>query len=30
MNRTDASWAVGRVTIGTAVRLMAPLRVYGA
>jgi 1-acyl-sn-glycerol-3-phosphate acyltransferase len=29
MNRTDATWAVGRVTIGTAVRLMAPLRVYG-
>ena len=29
MNRTDATWAVGRVTIGTAVRLMAPIRVYG-
>jgi 1-acyl-sn-glycerol-3-phosphate acyltransferase len=30
MNRTDAVWAVGRVTIGTAVKLIAPLRVYGA
>ncbi len=30
MNRTDAVWAVGRVTIGTVVRLIAPLRVYGA
>jgi 1-acyl-sn-glycerol-3-phosphate acyltransferase len=30
MNRTDAIWAVGRVTIGTAVKLVAPLRVYGA
>ena len=30
MNRTDAAWAVGRVTIGTVVRLIAPLRVYGA
>ena len=30
MNRTDAIWAVGRLTIGTAVRLVAPLRVYGA
>lgn len=30
MNRTDAVWAVGRVTIGTAVKLVAPLRVYGA
>ena len=29
MNRTDAAWAVGRATIGTAVRLMAPLRNYG-
>jgi len=29
MNRTDAAWAVGRATIGTAVRLMAPLRTYG-
>ena len=30
MNRTDAIWAVGRLTIGTAVRVVAPLRVYGA
>lgn len=30
MNRTDAIWAVGRLTIGTAVKLVAPLRVYGA
>jgi 1-acyl-sn-glycerol-3-phosphate acyltransferase len=29
MNRTDAVWIVGRATIGTAVRLMAPLRTYG-
>jgi 1-acyl-sn-glycerol-3-phosphate acyltransferase len=29
MNRTDAVWAVGRATIGSAVRLMAPLRTYG-
>jgi 1-acyl-sn-glycerol-3-phosphate acyltransferase len=27
---TDLVWAVGRVTIGAAVRLVAPLRVYGA
>ena len=26
MNRTDAIWAVGRATIGTAVKLVAPLR----
>jgi 1-acyl-sn-glycerol-3-phosphate acyltransferase len=30
MNRTDAVWAVGRLTIGSAVKLLAPLRVYGA
>lgn len=30
MNRTDAIWAVGRLTIGTAVKAVAPLRVYGA
>ena len=30
MNKTDAVWAVGRLTIGTAVKLVAPLRVYGA
>jgi 1-acyl-sn-glycerol-3-phosphate acyltransferase len=29
MNRTDFSWAIGRATIGTFVRLVAPLRVYG-
>ena len=29
MNRTDVAWVVGRATIGTAVRLMAPLRAYG-
>ena len=30
MNRTDAVWTVGRATIGTAVRIVAPLRSYGA
>jgi 1-acyl-sn-glycerol-3-phosphate acyltransferase len=30
MSRTDAIWAVGRVTIGPLVKLVAPLRVYGA
>lgn len=30
MNSVDAVWVVGRLTIGTAVRLMAPLRNYGA
>jgi 1-acyl-sn-glycerol-3-phosphate acyltransferase len=30
MNKTDAVWAVGRATIGNAVKLAAPLRVYGA
>jgi 1-acyl-sn-glycerol-3-phosphate acyltransferase len=30
VNRTDAAWMLGRPTIGTAVRLVAPLRVYGA
>ncbi len=29
MNRTDAIWAVGRPTIGTAVKVAARLRVYG-
>jgi 1-acyl-sn-glycerol-3-phosphate acyltransferase len=29
MNKTDAIWAVGRPTIGTAVKLAAPHRVYG-
>ena len=30
MNATDLVWAAGRVTMGTAVRALAPLRVYGA
>ena len=30
MTGTDVVWAVGRITIGSAVRLVAPLRVYGA
>ena len=30
MNRTDAIWSVGRLTIGTATELVARLRVYGA
>jgi 1-acyl-sn-glycerol-3-phosphate acyltransferase len=30
MNRTDAVWAIGRPTIGTAVKVLARLRVYGA
>jgi 1-acyl-sn-glycerol-3-phosphate acyltransferase len=30
MNTTDAVWTVGRATIGTAVRIVAPLRIYGA
>ena len=30
MNRTDAVWAVGRATIGTAVNVLARLQVYGA
>jgi 1-acyl-sn-glycerol-3-phosphate acyltransferase len=30
VTRTDAIWAIGRLTIGTAVKLVAPLRVYGA
>ncbi|TML21182.1 MAG: 1-acyl-sn-glycerol-3-phosphate acyltransferase [Actinobacteria bacterium] len=29
MTRTDAVWAVGRLTIGSAVKIVAPLRVYG-
>ena len=28
MNRTDAVWAVGRLTIGTAVKLVAPQTPY--
>jgi 1-acyl-sn-glycerol-3-phosphate acyltransferase len=30
MNTTDVIWALGRPTIGGVVRLLAPLRVYGA
>ena len=30
MTGTDVVWAVGRATIGTAVKLATPLRVYGA
>jgi 1-acyl-sn-glycerol-3-phosphate acyltransferase len=30
VNRTEAAWLVGRPTIGTFVRLVAPLRVYGS
>ena len=30
VNRTDAIWAVGRATIGTATKIVAPLRVYGS
>lgn len=30
MNSVDAVWALGRATLGTAVRLTAPLRNYGA
>jgi 1-acyl-sn-glycerol-3-phosphate acyltransferase len=29
MNRTDFIWAIGRPTLGTAVRIFARLRVYG-
>jgi 1-acyl-sn-glycerol-3-phosphate acyltransferase len=29
VNATDGVWALGRVTIGVAVRIFAPLRVYG-
>jgi len=30
MNRVDAAWVVGRLTIGTAVKILSRLRVYGA
>jgi 1-acyl-sn-glycerol-3-phosphate acyltransferase len=30
VNRVDTAWVVGRLTVGTVVRLLAPLRVYGA
>ncbi len=30
MNRTDAAWVVGRLTIGTAVKILSRLRVYGS
>ena len=30
MNGVDAVWSVGRLTIGSVVRLLTPLRNYGA
>jgi 1-acyl-sn-glycerol-3-phosphate acyltransferase len=30
MNRVDAVWGIARPTMGTAVRIVAPLKVYGA
>lgn len=30
MSRTEIVWAVGRLTLGTVVRIVAPLRSYGA
>ena len=30
MNRVDAAWTVGRLTLGSLIRIFAPLRVYGA
>ncbi len=30
MNGTDAAWTIGRLTIGSALRAVAPLRVYGS
>ena len=30
MNRVDVVWVVGRATLGSLVRIFAPLRVYGA
>ena len=30
MTRTDVVWAIGRHTLGALVRLLAPLRIYGA
>ncbi len=30
MNGTELAWAAGRLTLGTAVKALAPLRVYGA
>jgi 1-acyl-sn-glycerol-3-phosphate acyltransferase len=30
MNRVDLVWSIGRPTMGTAVRILAPLKVYGA
>ena len=30
MNRSDAIWAVGRVTFGAAIELLVPMRVYGS
>jgi 1-acyl-sn-glycerol-3-phosphate acyltransferase len=30
MNRVDVAWVVGRLTLGSLIRIFAPLRVYGA
>jgi len=30
MKKTDVIWAVGRLTLGSAVRALAPLRIYGS
>ena len=30
MTKTDVAWAIGRPTLGSLVRLVAPLRVYGS
>jgi 1-acyl-sn-glycerol-3-phosphate acyltransferase len=30
VKKTDVAWAIGRPTLGTLVRLLAPLRVYGS
>jgi 1-acyl-sn-glycerol-3-phosphate acyltransferase len=30
VKKTDVAWAIGRPTLGTLVRLVAPLRVYGS
>jgi 1-acyl-sn-glycerol-3-phosphate acyltransferase len=29
MNGVDVAWAIGRLTLGTAVRILAPVRIYG-
>ena len=30
MNKVDVAWAIGRYTLGSVIRIFAPLRVYGA